>query len=261
MEAKITSTSNPKIKHLVRLHKASERKAEGLFLVEGIKEILAALKNGFRLHSLYINESTCTIADIQALDVPRYQVSDAVYERITYGIDKEKILAVFYAQDRSLTDLQLDSIMPLVVVLERVEKPGNLGAIMRTANAAGIDAVIVCDPQTDIYNPNVIRSSRGAVFTTPLAVADSASVYAWIKNQQMTIASAALTPAAIPYYSFDFKIPLALIFGTEALGLSEFWLSNSDIHLIIPMRGTADSLNVSVSAAIFIFEAVRQRIQ
>lgn len=259
MEAKITSTNNPKVKYLLRLHKASERKVEGLFLVEGQKEIKAALDSGFQLHSLYVNSVSDNLIAIQPSNVPLYFVSEAVYDRITYGVDKEKILAVFHAKERLLDDLQLQSKMPLIVILERVEKPGNLGAIMRTANAAGVDAVIVCDTQTDIYNPNVIRSSRGAVFTTPLAVADSAQVYAWLKKHQLTVASAALTPSAIPYYAFDFKIPLALVFGTEAQGLSEFWLAQSDIHLIIPMKGSTDSLNVSVSAAIITFEAVRQR--
>lgn len=259
MEAKITSTNNPKIKQLVRLHKASERKAEGLFLVEGQKEIQAALNGGFQLHSLFIHENTGRLSDVQKSDVPCYWVSDTVYERISYGIDKEKVLAVFHSKEKSLANLRVNSAQPLIIILERVEKPGNLGAIIRTANAAGVDAVIVCDPQTDLYNPNVIRSSRGALFTTPLAIADSESVYTWIKNQQVQIASAALTSAAVSYYSYDFKQPLALIFGTEAQGLSEFWLSNSDVHLIIPMKGTADSLNVSVSAAIIIFEAIRQR--
>ncbi|MGC8802739.1 MAG: TrmH family RNA methyltransferase, partial [Bacteroidales bacterium] len=153
MEAKITSTSNPKIKHLLRLHKASERKSEGLFLVEGCKEIQAAIAGGFQLHSLFINSVSDNLITIQQLNVPQYFVNEVVYNRITYGVDKEKILAVFYAKERLLDDLHLQSKMPLIVVLERVEKPGNLGAIMRTANAAGVDAVIVCDTQTDIYNP------------------------------------------------------------------------------------------------------------
>lgn len=259
MEATITSTSNPKIKHLLRLHKASERKANGLFLVEGLKEIQAAMAGGFQLHSLYLNSQRENTLATQNTDVPRYYVSEAVYERISYGVDKEKILAVFYTKQRLLEHLELKTEKPLIVVLERVEKPGNLGAIMRTANAAGVDAVIVCDSQTDIYNPNVIRSSRGAVFTTPLAVADSSLVHAWLKKRQITIAAAALTRSAIPYHTFDFKTPIAIVFGTEAQGLSDFWLSQSDIQLIIPMQGTADSLNVSISAAVILFEAIRQR--
>ncbi|MCX7985910.1 MAG: RNA methyltransferase [Bacteroidales bacterium] len=258
METRITSNQNPKIKFLLRLHKASERKKEGLFLVEGQKEILTALHSGYKLHSIFRADDVDTNIELQ-YPVPIFTVSSSVYEKITYGIEQEKILAVFFKKERELSFLNEPSKNPLIIVLETVEKPGNLGAILRTADAAGIDAVIVCDPQTDIYNPNVIRASRGAVFNVPLAVSDNHNAYKWLKERNILIASAALTDKAITYHCFNFNQPTALIFGSEANGLSNFWLSRSDVQLIIPMQGSSDSLNVSVSAAIIIFEAVRQR--
>ncbi len=258
MTSCITSIHNPKIKQLLRLHKASERKSEGLFLVEGIKEIEIALRAGYTLHSLYINENQSNITP-QKYNVQYYYVSQKVYERITYGIDKAGILAVFRTQYSSLNQLVLKTSQPLVIVVERVEKPGNLGAIFRTASAAGADAVIICDSQTDIYNPNVIRSSRGCLFSVPWSVTDNENAYKWLKENSLYIVSAAITSKAKIYYQFEYNRPLAIIFGTEADGLSDFWLSHSDEHLIIPMKGTADSLNVSVSAAVIIFEAIRQR--
>jgi len=184
-------------------------------------------------------------------------VSPNVYERIAYRGGTEGIVAVVEARRTSLGDLQL-SAAPLIVVLESVEKPGNLGAVLRSADAAGADAVVVCDPLTDLYNPNLIRSAIGAVFTVPCVACSTEECIAFFKEKGIRILTAQLQDSSL-YYDTPMTGPTAIVMGTEATGLTDQWRQAADAHIRIPMLGRLDSLNVSVSAAILLFEAVRQR--
>ena len=185
------------------------------------------------------------------------KVSASLYERIAYRGSTEGVIALVRSRSLTLADLQLGE-APLVMVLERVEKPGNLGAVLRSADAAGVDAVIVCDPLTDLYNPNLIRSSIGAVFTVPCVACSSDECIAWLKDNDISILTAQLQDSSL-YYDTNMTGPTAIVMGTEATGLTEAWRQAADAHIRIPMLGRLDSLNVSVSAAILLYEAVRQR--
>ena len=185
------------------------------------------------------------------------KVSGSLYERIAYRGSTEGVIALVRSRSLTLADLQLGE-APLVMVLERVEKPGNLGAVLRSADAAGVDAVIVCDPLTDLYNPNLIRSSIGAVFTVPCVACSSDECIAWLKDNGISILTAQLQDSSL-YYDTNMTGPTAIVMGTEATGLTEAWRQAADAHIRIPMLGRLDSLNVSVSAAILLYEAVRQR--
>ena len=186
-----------------------------------------------------------------------FELSKAVYEKVAYRGGTEGVIAEVRARYPGLEDLKLKA-RPLVMVLESVEKPGNLGAVLRSADAAGADAVIICDPLTDLYNPNLIRASIGAVFTVPVVCCTSAEAIAWLKAGGIRILTAQLQDSA-PYYDVDMTCGTAIVMGTEATGLSDAWRKAADAHILIPMLGRLDSLNVSVSAAILLYEAVRQR--
>ncbi len=186
-----------------------------------------------------------------------FELPEALYRKVAYRGGTEGVLAEVRAKPTRLEDLQLRE-NPLVVVLEAVEKPGNLGAVLRSADAAGADAVLVCDPLTDLWNPNLIRASIGAVFTVPVAVCTSAEAISWLKERGIRILTAQLQDSS-SCYDTDMRGPTALVMGTESTGLSEQWRKAADAHIRIPMRGRLDSLNVSVSTAVLLFEAVRQR--
>jgi TrmH family RNA methyltransferase len=186
-----------------------------------------------------------------------WEVTKEVYEKMAYRGSTEGVMAVVKSKERRLEDLQLSE-NPLIVVVERVEKPGNLGAILRSADAAGADAVVVCDALTDLWNPNLIRSSIGAVFTVPCVVCSSEECIAYLKEHGIQILTAQLQDSRL-YYDTDMRCGTAIVMGTEATGLTEVWRQAADAHIRIPMLGQLDSLNVSVSAAILLFEAVRQR--
>ena len=186
-----------------------------------------------------------------------WEVTKEVYEKMAYRGSTEGVMAVVKSKERRLEDLQLSE-NPLIVVVERVEKPGNLGAILRSADAAGADAVVVCDALTDLWNPNLIRSSIGAVFTVPCVVCSSEECIAYLKGHGIQILTAQLQDSRL-YYDTDMRCGTAIVMGTEATGLTEVWRQAADAHIRIPMLGQLDSLNVSVSAAILLFEAVRQR--
>ena len=186
-----------------------------------------------------------------------FEVSKEVYERIAYRGSTEGVIAEVFTRNLSLEDIRLPD-NPLITVLESVEKPGNLGAVLRSADAAGADALLICDPLTDIYNPNVIRASIGAVFTVPTVACSSDEAIAWLKAKGIQILTAQLQDSSL-YYDRDLTLPTALVMGTESTGLSDRWREAADAHIRIPMLGSLDSLNVSVSAAILLFEAVRQR--
>ena len=253
----IASPSNPKIKWVKSLHKNSTRRDEGVFLVEGAKEIAYALDGGYLPHSLFV------CPEIYGEDVPRqentdiYTISRDCYEKITYRGSTDGLIAVFQAKTRSLDQLSFDE-NPFFIIVESVEKPGNLGAILRTADGCGADGVIICDERTDVLNPNVIRSSVGTVFTKQVAAASSAEVYDFLEKHEITAYGAVLSDKSELYSNADFTSPIAIILGTEHEGLSDFWKQRSK-PLIIPMLGENDSLNVSNAAAILAYEVVRQR--
>ena len=252
----ITSVHNPKIKQLLALQqKSSERRGSGLFTVEGWREIRHCIDAGYEVDSIFLcPELTSTIPP----PGPRlFQVSRDVYSRISYREGTEGIIAEVKAGHLELEDLRIGR-TPLIMVLESVEKPGNLGAVLRSADAAGADAVLICDPLTDLYNPNLIRASIGAAFTVPTIACRSEEAIAWLRKNGIRILTAQLQDSSL-YYDTDMKCGTAIVMGTESTGLTDIWREAADAHIRIPMLGKLDSLNVSASAAILLFEAVRQR--
>ena len=243
-ETIITSVQNAKIKHVVALQqKSSLRREEGLFVVEGQREIEHCRACGYEIVEEFVLNKN---------------VSPQVYEKMAYRGSTEGMIAVAKCKDHSLNSLLLNSPNPLIVILESVEKPGNLGAVLRSAGAAGVDAVIVCDPLTDMYNPNLIRASIGGVFSVPTAVCTSQECIAFLKERGIKILTAQLQDS-YEYYDYDMTSATAIVMGTESTGLTDQWRQAADAHIRIPMLGRLDSLNVSVSAAILMYEALRQR--
>lgn len=260
MHFQITSTQNPKIKNLLALEKPRERRKQCLFVIEGKKEIGLALEAGYKIGNLFFCEEIISLPEVKTLaahDPLLIPVSKEVFEKIAMREGTGGVIAVAEQKTHRLDQLTL-SPNPLLLVLEGVEKPGNLGAILRTADAAGVDAVIICDPQTDFYNPNVIRSSVGCVFTKQTASATSEETIAWLKKNNIAIYCTYLQ-ASKPYHQTDFTRPSAIVMGTEATGLSDLWVQSAEANIIIPMQGKIDSMNVSTAAAVVVFEAKRQR--
>jgi TrmH family RNA methyltransferase len=256
----ITSAQNVKIKNILALEKARERKNQNLFVLEGVKELSLALQGGYVLESVFFCPAIIAEKDLKAMvhhERLLIPVEQAVFEKIAYRESTGGVIALAQQRKHALTDIKLSK-NPFVLVIESVEKPGNLGAILRTADAAGVDAVIICDPQTDFYNPNVIRSSVGCVFTNQLASASSAETIQWLKGHHLEIVCTYLK-ASQSYDTVDYKKPLAIVLGTESTGLSEAWVANASVNVIIPMQGKIDSMNVSTAAAVVVFEAKRQR--
>ena len=265
----ITSAQNPKIKALLELQEKSKvRKRKGLFVVEGRRELQHCIEAGFEPHTLFICRDILTEKELDrilgaieenftGMTCPIIEIPQHLYDKVAYRGGTEGIIAELKCKEMSLESLKLKK-NPLVVVLESVEKPGNLGAVLRSADASGVDAVIVCDPLTDMYNPNLIRSSIGAIFTVPVATATSEETIKWLKDNGIKIYTAQLQDSEW-YYDTDMKGGTAIVMGTEATGLTDIWRKAADAHIKIPMLGRLDSLNVSVSAAILMFEAVRQR--
>lgn len=257
MISHITSPANPKIKWVKNLHKNSTRKAEGVFFVEGLKEISFALDANYLIHSLYICPEIFSGEIPTYPGIEAYTLSKQCYEKIAYREGAEGLLAVFHIRKRVLNELTLSG-NSLLLIAESVEKPGNLGAILRTADGSGADAVIVCDPKVDIFNPNVIRASLGTVFTKQVVVASKEEVFQYLQEHNITAYGAILSAISKKYSSQNYNLPTAFILGTEHDGLSEFWQQRCT-PIQIPMRGKNDSLNVSVAAAVLAYEAVRQR--
>lgn len=250
----ITSAQNPKIKKLLALQqKSSERRECGLFVVEGRRELQHCIEAGYVVDTVFTLDARATLP----AGVKVFEVSPEVYEKIAYRGGTEGIIAEVRTRNLSLDDLKLRE-NPLIVVLESVEKPGNLGAVLRSADAAGADAVIVCDPLTDLYNPNLIRAAIGGIFTVPCVACPSEEAIAFLKKEGIQILTAQLQDSSL-YYDYDMKRGTAIVMGTESTGLTDVWRQAADAHIRIPMLGRLDSLNVSVSAAILLFEAVRQR--
>ena len=290
----ITSAQNPKLKHLLALQEKSRlRRSEGVFVVEGRRELEHCLAAGFEIEAVFVCPEIYAgqdnpLSGVRPSDSPHhpfgtvpplsnrgcyvpqgvyparqtsqpnvFYISKEIYSKVAYREGTEGIIAEVKAKYLTLDDLALKE-NPLVMVLEGVEKPGNLGAVLRSADAAGADAVIICDPLTDLYNPNLIRASIGAVFTVPVVCCSSEDAIAFLKARGIRILTAQLQDSS-PYYNVDMARGTALVMGTEATGLTPVWRTAADAHILIPMLGQLDSLNVSVSAAILLYEAVRQR--
>jgi len=258
----ITSRQNPKIKNVLSLHKYSERIRQNIILIEGIKEIEKAIKADYKFETVFFNPGLIVpekITKLFGLQLPKQliEVNEHVFNKISYRENSGGLIVLAKAKSYEIQSLTLSE-NPLLLVIEGVEKPGNLGAIYRTAEAAGIDGIILCDSRTDLYNPNAIRASLGCVFTVPTTITTSTDAIEWLKDRGIRIFCTYLK-AAVPYHSIDFTKPSAIVMGTETTGISKVWLDTSDTNIIIPMQGTADSMNVSASAAVIIFEACRQR--
>ena len=258
----ISSLQNPFIKQLVQLKEKSKlRKQPGLFIIEGKREVSLAIKANYTLETLYYYAdlfSASEAAALEAYGIDIIEISKPVYEKVAHRETTEGVIAVAKAKDLSLENLKLSSENPLILVAESPEKPGNIGALLRTADAANIDAVIIVNPLTDFYNPNIIRSSVGGVFTVPLATGSTKEVIAYLKRNNISIYSAILQES-VPYDTIDFRTPSALVIGTESTGLTEEWRNDSTAKIRIPMEGKLDSMNLSVASGILIFEAKRQR--
>ena len=292
----ITSAQNPKIKNLLLLQEKSRaRREQGLFVVEGRRELEHCLEAGYSVRTIFVcpeifgsiaDEGTVSlIASASLRPLPRptaagpsllsgrgwpeildtvpssaeavIEIPEALYRKVAYRESTEGIIAEVEYKEQGLQDLNLPE-NPLIMVLESVEKPGNLGAVLRSADAAGADAVLICDPLTDLYNPNLIRASIGAVFTVPTVACSSEEAIAFLQSHDIQILTAQLQDSSL-YYDIDMRRGTALVMGTESTGLTDQWRRAASAHIRIPMLGRLDSLNVSVSAAILLFEAVRQR--
>ncbi len=259
---RITSPQNPKIKNLKKLEKTSERREQNLILIEGLREIVLAHRAGYEIESLFVCEEIFTdskeypFKELKAIN-QQFSISRAVYDSLAYRETTEGIIVTAKPKSHSPESISLKS-NSLILVIEAVEKPGNLGAMLRNCDAAGVDAVIICDAKTDIYNPNVIRSSIGTVFTNQIAVCETKGAIEFLNKNSITTYAAELSATKF-YYEQNFKNATAIVVGTEATGLSSEWLNAADEKIKIPMLGEIDSLNVSVSAGILLFEAVRQR--
>lgn len=257
----IESRHNAKIKELLKLQKGSERKKSRLFSIEGILEIEKAINSQYDIISFFYNSEILIrpITDYKGAfpEAEVIEVSREIYNYIAYRENSGGIVAVARSKEHGFQNLNLRKNI-LLLVVEGVEKPGNIGAIFRTADAAGIDGVILCNPLADIYNSNAIRASIGTVFSVPTIISSTKEAISFLKENDITIYSTYLE-ASKPYHTMNYKNATAIVVGTEATGISNEWVNASDANIIIPMNGQADSLNVSVSAAIVLFEACRQR--
>ena len=254
----ITSAQNPFIKSLIQLQeKARARKQSGSFLIEGMREIELAIKGNYEIETILFLPELVSNNQITKLTDNPIEISKEVYQKLAYRDTTEGILAVAKSKSLQLSDLKLPE-NPLILVIEAIEKPGNIGAILRTCDAAKIDAVIIANPKTDLYNPNIVRSSVGCLFTNQIATGSTEEVIDYLIKKNINFYSATLQNST-SYHTQNYTLPTALVVGTEATGLSELWRKKATQNIIIPMQGEIDSMNVSVAAAILIFEAKRQR--
>ncbi len=256
----ITSIQNPLIKSLVLLQEKSKaRKQSGTFLIEGFREISIAIKGGYEIETILFLPELVSEIEIKKLknSAELIEISKEVYQKLAYRDTTEGIVAIAQTKSLQLADLKLSK-NPLILVAEAPEKPGNIGALLRTADAANLDAVIIANPKSDLYNPNIVRSSVGCLFTNQIASGTTTEIIAFLKEQKINIYSATLQNAT-SYHTQDYTLPTVLVVGTEATGLTEEWRNAAKQNIIIPMQGEIDSMNVSVAAAILIFEAKRQR--
>jgi len=257
---KITSLTNPRIKHVVQLRQRKYRQQQGLTIVEGRREIMRALDAGIECKELYLCRELTDNREIERVvsgDVAVYEVPSHVYAKIAYGDRGEGLLAVCVPRRLTFTDCAWgpDS---LLLVVDQVEKPGNVGAILRTCDGAGVDGMILCDANTDIDNPNVIRASLGAVFSVKVVVSSSEETLAFLRKHNIKICTTS-PDAKDVYTAIALTGGVAVVVGSEEKGLSKEWIENADMQVNIPMHGRADSLNVSVSTGVLLYEAIRQR--
>ncbi len=263
---RITSMQNTQVKEAVKLQNRRQRDDSGLFLIEGYRELKRAVEGGISIQKLFIcpnlflgeneEELIDTIESMGALEI---ECTKAVFTKLSYRDRPDGLLGIGVQMGMSLGTLgaQMGE-NPLLVIAEGIEKPGNLGSIMRSADGVGADGVIVCDRCTDIYNPNVVRASVGTLFTLPVVEAGGSEVFSWLQSHN--IQTVATSPAAEEDFTdADLHGPVAIIVGTEQLGLSEMWLKASDTKVSIPMRGSADSLNVATATTLLLYEVLRQR--
>ena len=262
MTKQITSLQNPFIKQIVQLkEKSRTRKKTGLFTIEGKRELSLAIKGNYKIETLFFFPDLFSATEAKALshyNIDIIEITKEVYQKIAYRETTEGVLAIARTKENKLESLLFKNPNPLILVAEATEKPGNIGALLRTADAANVDAVLIANPKTDIYNPNIIRSSVGCVFTNEIASGSTKEIIEFLKSKSINIYCAALE-ASKNYNNQDYTKPTAIVVGTEATGLSQEWLDNSTQNIIIPMQGEIDSMNVSVAAGILIFEAKRQR--
>ncbi len=268
MEKKLTieSVQNPRVKAAVKLRKSKVRQETGQTLVEGYREILRAAESGWRFNELYYcpdlyldPDSDALVYSLQTCGTPAFKCSEAVFRKISYRDTPDGLIALSPLVGKTLDELELPE-HPLLLIAEDLEKPGNLGTILRTADATGVDAVIACDHKTDLNNPNVIRSSIGTLFFLPVAEASTQETLKWLKKNGIQ-SIAAVPGAPLEYTDVDMSQGTAIIVGAEDEGLSDTWKQEADHQVSIPMLGKNDSLNVSTAAAIMLYEAVRQRRQ
>ncbi|WP_369049014.1 TrmH family RNA methyltransferase [Tenacibaculum sp. UWU-22] len=258
----ISSTQNPYIKDLLKLQeKQRERNKKQRFIVEGKKEITLALKANYDIEAVLFvpdlfSEKNLTLFNLTTPNL--ITITKEVYQKLAYRNSTEGIIAVSKTKDFSLKNIRFKTKKPLILVMEAIEKPGNIGALLRTADAANIDAVLIANPKTDLYNPNTIRSSVGCIFTNQIAVATSDEIISYLQQNNINIYVATLQNANA-YYKENYTTASAIVVGTEATGLTQIWREHATQHIVIPMQGAIDSMNVSVAAAIVIFEAKRQR--
>lgn len=262
----ITSTQNAFIKELTQFKEKSRiRKKNGKFLLEGFREIELAQKGNYTIEKLLFCLDILTLEKLEKIktSLPEYieyiEVNKEVYQKITYRETTEGIVAVVASKNHHLNAIQFKRKKPLILIAEAPEKPGNIGALLRTADAANIDAVFIANPKTDLYNPNIIRSSVGCLFTTQIATGSTSEILAYLSKNNINSYAAALKEDSELYQQQNFKESCAIVVGTEATGLSDEWLNYATKKIIIPMNGKIDSMNVSVAASILIFEASRQR--
>jgi TrmH family RNA methyltransferase len=264
MPKQITSLQNPLIRNILLLEeKPRERRQQNLAVIEGIREVRLALASGFTVPLILWCKEFLETPELDALlkgtgnSSELAEITPDIFNKLAYRKDTGGIIATVVPKRLLFHDLRFGP-QPLFLVLETVEKPGNLGAILRTADAANLDGVIICDPQTDIYNPNAIRSSLGCIFTMPIVTTTTEHAIHWFREQGIRTFGTALT-ATRHYHETDYRTPAAIIMGSEAFGLSGKWLDEADELVKIPLRGKVDSMNVSASAAVVVFEALRQR--
>lgn len=262
MAKQISSAQNPLIKQLFQLkEKSRERKKTGLFLIEGVRELTLAIKGDYTIKTILFNPtiiSTSQVQDLKQEATELIEISTEVFQKLAHRTTTEGVIAVAKTKEHGITNFELTNSNPLLLVAEAPEKPGNIGALLRTADAANVDAVIIANPKTDLYNPNIIRSSVGCVFTNTIATGTTQDIITFLQKNRINIYCAALQ-ASTSYHIQDYTKATAIVVGTEATGLSHHWLNAATQNVIIPMQGEIDSMNVSVAAGILIFEAKRQR--
>lgn len=261
---KLTSSQNPQIKEAIKLQDRRERDETKCFLIEGFRELTRAVKGGVTLQKLFICEELflgenepALIEQIKSGGARIISCSEPLFRKLSYRDRPDGLIAIGVQMHLPLSALPIKQ-NPFFIIAEGIEKPGNLGSILRSADGVGADGVIVCDRCTDVYNPNVVRASVGTLFTLPVVEASGGDTFNWLKQHKIQVVAA--TPSAKALYTdTDFSGPVALVMGTEQLGLTELWMQAADLQVAIPMRGVADSLNVATAATLLMYEVLRQR--